>query len=88
MNRVACPRCGGTGEERVYGSAVECVPDEIRPCALCLGFGDVPEGMARPYRHGKWQFGACDECGDDHVIVDDGYLLLCASCWAVVREEA
>jgi len=86
MNHVDCPRCGGSGERWRYGDTE--TPDELAPCDLCLGFGDVPEGMAHPYRHGKWQFGACDECGEDHVIVDDGYLLLCASCWAVVREEA
>ena len=87
MNTLPCPRCHGTGEERVDGSAVECVPDEIRPCLLCLGFGDIPEGMARAYRQGGWQIGACDECGQEHVIVDDGVLLLCANCWALTEVE-
>ncbi len=81
-----CPHCHGAGEERVYGSEAEGIPDEWWPCRLCLGFGDVPEGVAKLYQQGKWQLGACDECGEDRGVVDDGYLLLCASCWVVVRE--
>lgn len=85
MNRVDCPRCYGTGEERVYGSEALCIPDEWRPCDLCLGFGDVPPRMAELYRQGAWQLGVCDECGQEHIVVDDGLLLLCANCWALTE---
>ena len=84
MNRVTCPRCHGTGEERVCGSAAEGVPDEWRPCLLCLGFGDAPEQVAQLYRAGKWQLTACDECGRGRLCVDDGLMVLCAACWPVV----
>jgi len=79
---MECPRCFGSGEERVAGDGLT-VPDEYWPCALCLGTDNVPDEVAVLYEMGLVQWNTCDECGEYRLCSDDGFMVLCSACWPV-----